>query len=216
MTYQLAIFDLDGTILDTIEDLAAGVNHGLLQSGFPCRTVEEIRRFVGNGIRRTIEQAVPPRTDAAAIERVYADFSAYYPAHCAERTRPYPGLPALMERLRRAGIAAAVVTNKSQNSAQILCDAFYPGVFTPVIGEQPGRPRKPDPSGVRSVLDTLSIPQQQAVYIGDSDVDIATAHHAGLPCIGVSWGFRGRAFLEAHGADFIADTADELAALLRP
>ena len=214
MKYELAIFDLDGTILDTIADLTTAVNDGLAKEGLPLRPVDDIRRFVGNGIHKTIERAVQPGTDAAAIERIYDNFNAYYPEHCADLTRPYPGIRELVERLRAAGVKTAVVSNKVDYGVKKLCDLWYPGLFDMALGERPGIPRKPAPDGVLEVLSALGVPAERSVYIGDSDVDLQTARNAGMDEILVAWGFRGRKALEDCGGRRIVDTAEEIGDLI--
>lgn len=216
MLCKLAVFDLDGTILDTVEDLTASVNAALTASGFPARSVEDVRRFVGNGIRKTLERSVPEGTSAAAVDRLYEDFSAHYRVHSADRTRPYDGIPALVTSLREAGMKTAVVSNKVDSAVKALCAQFFPGLFDLTVGERASVPRKPSPEGVREVLDALGIAPQDAVYIGDSEVDIQTARNAGMQEILVSWGFKGRAFLEAHGAACVVDTPSEIVSLLIP
>lgn len=214
MLCKLAIFDLDGTILDTVEDLAASVNAALTASGFPERSVEDVRRFVGNGIRRTLELAAPEGTSPTAVDRLYRDFTDHYRVHNADRTRPYDGIPELVASLREAGMKTAVVSNKVDSAVKALCERFFPGQFDLAVGERDGVPRKPSPEGVREVLDTLGVAPQEAVYIGDSEVDIQTARNAGLDEVLVAWGFKGRAFLERQGAKRVADSPAEIALLL--
>lgn len=214
MQYKLVIFDLDGTILDTLEDLAVSLNHVLTDAGLPPRTIDEVRQFVGNGIRKLIERAVPTGTETAVIDAVYAAFQADYQKGCTAHTRPYDGIVPLMQQLHAAGVKLAVVTNKADAPAQVLCRQFFPGLLDLAFGERAGVPRKPAPNAVHEVLCRLEIPANRAVFIGDSDVDIRTAENAGMDCIGVSWGFRGRTFLAMHGADRIADTAEELGRML--
>ena len=214
MRYRLAIFDMDGTILDTLEDLAAAGNHALSECGMPQRTVDEVRQFVGNGIRNYLNLAVPSGTPAAEVDRVLEAFTPYYAAHCADRTAPYPGITALLETLRSAGMQTAVVSNKPDYGVQALCGQYFPGLFDAAAGEREGVRRKPAPDAVDAVLDALQIPREEAVYIRDSDVDIETARNAGMPCISVSWGFRSAAFLQEHGASQIVEDADALEKLL--
>ena len=216
MLCKLAVFDLDGTILDTIEDLAAGVNAALRASGFPERPVADVRRFVGNGIRRTLEYAAPEGISPAALDTLYRDFTDYYRVHIADRTQPYDGIPELLDALRDAGTKTAVVSNKSDFAVKLLCKRFFTGQFDMAVGERDGVPRKPAPDGVRSVLDALHIQAEQAAYIGDSEVDIETARNAGMREILVSWGFKGRPFLEAHGAACVVDAPAEIVPLLIP
>lgn len=214
MRFQLAIFDLDGTILDTLEDLCAAVNHALEAHAMPGRTLEEVRRFVGNGIRRLIERAVPEGTPVQEIDAVHESFTAYYAQHCADHTQPYDGIVHLLETLRSTGMRTAVVSNKADYAVQTLCADYFPGLFDAVAGEREGIRRKPCPDAVNAVLKALSVSPEQAVYIGDSDVDIETAHNAAMPCISVNWGFRPTEFLTAHGASCILSTPAALEAYL--
>jgi len=214
MNCKLAIFDLDGTILDTLEDLTGAVNHVLAQFGYPFRTLDEVRQFVGNGIHRTLEQAVPPGTGADLVDQLYQAFTPYYQDHCADRTRPYEGIPELLRALRENGISTAVVSNKGDMAVKALCARYFPGLFDAAVGERPGVRRKPAPDGVLELLRSLNVPKEQAVYIGDSEVDVETARRAGLPCIGVDWGFRGRTFLLERGAPIVVDTPGEIVTVL--
>lgn len=214
MKYKLVIFDMDGTILDTLEDLADTANWALTQSKLPVRTIEEIRMFVGNGIRKLISRAVPSGTDEALADQVYADFISHYRDHCAIKTRPYTGIPELLEKLRKSGIRTAVVSNKADFGVQSLCKQYFPGAFDAAVGERQGIAKKPAPDSVNAVLELLNIRRNDAVYVGDSDVDVETAANAHMDCIGVSWGFRGRKFLEAHSCKIIADQVTELEHML--
>lgn len=200
MKYKLVIFDMDGTILNTLDDLADSTNYALLANGLPERTIGEVRSFVGNGIRRLIERAVPAGTDAAQLDRVHESFTAHYKAHCADKTKPYDGILELIRDLRAAGCRTAVVSNKADYGVQTLCRDYFPGLFDMAVGEREGIRKKPSPDSVNEVLKKLSVVRADAVYIGDSDVDIETARNAGLDCIAVEWGFRGREFLIEHGA----------------
>lgn len=210
MQYQLAIFDLDGTILDTLEDLYLAVNEALRAHGMPARTLAQVRQFVGNGIRKLIERAVPEGTAEAEITAVHETFTAYYTLHCADHTKPYDGIPELLARLREQGIRTAVVSNKADYAVQSLCAQYFPGQFDAVAGEREGVRRKPAPDAVNAVLETLGIERTAAVYIGDSDVDVETAKNATIPCISVLWGFRTEAFLRAHGAVQLAENPAEV------
>ena len=212
MRKQLAIFDLDGTLLDTLDDLADAVNWALEQEGLPQRTREEVRAFVGNGIRSLIERAVPAGTAAAQTDRVFAAFKARYADHCADRTRPYPGIPELLAWLRAEGLRTAVVSNKADFAVQTLCRDYFPGLVDCAVGERAGIPKKPAPDSVLEVLRTLKIPKEQAIYIGDSEVDVVTARNAGMDGILVLWGFRDRQTLERAGAKHFAATAEALCA----
>ena len=210
MAYKLAIFDLDGTILDTLEDLADAMNYALGEHGYPGRTIEEVRRFVGNGIRKLIERAVPAGLAKEEIDRVHETFSAYYQQHCADKTRPYEGVLPLLERLRAAGCLTAVVSNKADAAVQPLCRRYYNGLFDYAVGERTGIRRKPDPDSVQEVLRRLQVEAADAVYIGDSEVDIQTAKNAGLDSIIVTWVFRDRDYLESQGGRRFVDRPEEI------
>lgn len=214
MSYKLAIFDLDGTILDTLEDLKESTNAALAASGYPARTLDEVRCFVGNGIGKLIERAVPQGTSKEAIEKTLESFKEHYGIHCADHTKPYDGILELLEDLRKNGIQTAVVSNKADFAVQELCSRYFPGAFDFVVGERKGIRRKPCPDSVFEVLKTLKKTADEAVYIGDSDVDVETARQAGMDGIFVSWGFRGREFLTEHGATCIVDTPEELEQLI--
>ena len=210
MRYRLAVFDLDGTILNTLDDLADSLNFALKSSGFPERSIDEVRNFVGNGIRKLIERGVPAGTDTAAIDKVHSDFTAHYKAHCADKTRPYDGITELHCRLRDSGCLTAVVSNKADYGVQELCARYFPGMFDLAVGEREGIRKKPAPDSVNEVLRRLGVSNKEAVYIGDSDVDVETAKNAEMDCIGVEWGFRGREFLKAHGAKVIAAKTEDI------
>ena len=216
MQYTLAVFDLDGTLLDTLDDLRTSLNVALEKAGMPQRSKDEVRRFVGNGIRKLLERAAPEDTPAAEIDRLYETFSAHYALHCAEQTAPYPGILPLLRTLRAAGMRTAVVSNKADYAVQPLVQQYFPGLFDAAAGEREGVRRKPAPDAVFAVLDALGMTAGEAVYIGDSDVDLATARNAGLPCISVAWGFRSREFLLENGAEQIVSDAMELQRLLLP
>lgn len=215
MRYELAVFDLDGTILDTLADLSASLNHALTACGCPARTLDEARRFVGNGIHKLVERGVPAGTDEAGVEAVFAAFKAHYALHSRDATRPYDGIPELLRRLRTDGVKLAVVSNKVDGAVGELCRYYYPGLFDAAVGEREGVRRKPAPDAVFQVLKELAVPADRAVYIGDSDVDVQTAKNAGLPVISVTWGFRDEDFLRDHGATTFAHTPEELYGLLR-
>ncbi len=214
MGYKLAIFDLDGTILNTLEDLADATNYALEKHGYSGRTIDEVRRFVGNGIRKLIERAVPPGLPAAEIDKVHETFSDYYQGHCADKTRPYEGILPLLQRLRAAGCLTAVVSNKADAAVQPLCRHYYEGLFDFAVGERAGIRRKPAPDAVFEVLRRLKMDEADAVYIGDSEVDIRTAENAGLDSIIVTWGFRDREFLESQGARRFVDRPEEIDKLM--
>lgn len=214
MRYNTVIFDLDGTLLDTLRDLASATNHALAAHGLPLRTADEVRSFVGNGISMLIKRAVPAGSSAGLIEAVHRSFTEYYAAHCADTTCPYPGVPELLGRLRAAGCRTAIVSNKADYAVQELAQNYFAGLLDAACGERPGTARKPAPDMVLAVMKALQADSGSTVYIGDSDVDIATARRAGLPCISITWGFRSRDFLQEHGASAFAGTTEELAAML--
>lgn len=208
--YKLAIFDMDGTILNTLEDLKNSINVALSQNGFPERTLEEVRSFVGNGSRKLVERSVPEGTTVQEQEKVLASFDADYSAHCAVYTRPYEGIPELVATLKKHGIKTAVVSNKPDYGVQALCEQYFPGLFDFAIGVREGMRKKPAPDTVFEVLKFFQTSKEEAVFIGDSDVDVQTAIHAGVSCVGVSWGFRDREVLQNAGATQIVTTTQEL------
>lgn len=215
MKYRLAVFDLDGTILDTLDDLADSTNHALAVNGLPERSIDEVRQFVGNGIRNLIERAVPEGTGAELTDRVFSEFREYYAVHCFDKTRPYEGILECMEKIRRDGMHVAVVSNKADFAVQELCERFFPGLSDISVGEKEGVRRKPYPDSVLHVLDSLGVKKEDAVYIGDSEVDIKTAENAGLDEIAVEWGFRDSEYLRVQGAKVLVKTPAELYTMLK-
>lgn len=210
MKYKAVIFDMDGTILNTLEDLKNATNYSLRQFGMPERSLEEVRMFVGNGIRKLVERAVPSGTSEEKITQVFDVFLEYYEIHSADNTSPYPGILELVEKLKKSGIKTAVSTNKADVPAQELGREYFNGIFDLIVGQQDGLKVKPAPDSVNKILSILDIQKKDAIYIGDSDVDVQTAKNSGLDFIGVSWGFRGREFLEKNGAKNIVDNANEI------
>ncbi len=210
MKYKAVIFDMDGTILNTLEDLKNATNYSLRQFGMPERSLEEVRMFVGNGIRKLVERAVPSGTSEEKIAQVFDVFLKYYEIHSADNTSPYPGILELVEKLKKSGIKTAVSTNKADVPAQELGREYFNGIFDLIVGQQDGLKVKPAPDSVNKILSILDIQKKDAIYIGDSDVDVQTAKNSGLDFIGVSWGFRGREFLEKNGAKNIVDNANEI------
>lgn len=214
MKYKLVIFDLDGTILDTLEDLTNAVNFALSESGFPAHTIDEVRMFVGNGIRKLIERAVPKGTREHEIQKVHENFTEFYKVHCADNTCPYEGIEDLLKSLKNAGCLTAVVSNKADYAVQELCRRYFPGLFDSVAGERQGIRKKPAPDTVNAVLAHLGISQSEAVYVGDSDVDIMTAANAHMDIISVDWGFRSRECLINAGAKIIVSSPYESAEII--
>ena len=211
--YATYIFDLDGTLLDTLGDLAAAVNHALRSNGMPERTIDEVRCFVGNGVRRLMQRAVPDGEANPLLASALETFKAYYLEHQLDTTRPYPGIMEMLRALRQRGCQIAVVSNKFQTATEELCRHFFADTVEVAIGENEaaGIHRKPAPDTVLEVLRRLH--QRPAVYVGDSDVDILTARNAHLPCISVLWGFRSREFLLQHGATCLVERPGALAGL---
>lgn len=195
------IFDLDGTLLSTLDDLAASCNYALRSNNMPERTTEEVRQFVGNGVKKLMERAIPDGLRNPLFEKTYADFRQHYMQHNLDSTHPYEGVMELLSELHRRGKQVAVVSNKFYAATQELCRHFFGEELVPVaIGEREDIRKKPAPDTVIEALRQLGASADGAVYIGDSDVDIETAHNSGMPCISVLWGFRSKAFLLEHGA----------------
>ena len=213
MKYTCAIFDLDGTLLNTLDDLKNAVNAALAKRGYPARTLDEVRLFVGNGVARLIERAVPEGTSAAETAAILADFRDYYNAHINVETHPYAGVAALLGKLRAAGVKIGVNSNKYDAAVQLLMNDHFPGLFDKAVGESETVPKKPSPIGVETLLKALDAYAESAVYIGDSGVDEQTAKNAGLPFIWVSWGFRRKEELPDL-PEVRADDASELETLL--
>ncbi len=209
MKFSAVVFDLDGTLLNTIDDLRDCTNYALTAHGFPTHSTEQIKCFVGNGIHRLLCRAVPDGEDNPLFGEVEKTFLSYYDAHCADKTAPYDGIAALLARLHEAGVKTAVVTNKVQSAAEELVRTMFPGISI-VVGDSPAVKRKPNPEGVWRAMRLMGVTKEEAVYVGDSDVDCATARNAGLPCLSVLWGFRSRAQLEEAGATAFFATPQEL------
>lgn len=200
--YQTYIFDLDGTLLNTLDDLAASTNAALRHSGMPERTTDEVRCFVGNGVRLLMERAIPDGAANPLFDDTFAYFRQHYLHHSLDTTRPYDGIPELLAELRRQGKHVAIVSNKLHAATEALARHFFPDTVEVAIGENEaaGIRKKPAPDTVLEALRRLEAPAESAVYIGDSDVDIQTARNCGIPCISVLWGFRDKDFLLTHGA----------------
>ena len=199
------LWDLDGTLLDTLEDLMDGVNYALSQFGYPERTREEIRRFVGNGARKLIDRSVPEGADP---EPVFECFQTYYAAHCQVKTKPYGGIMEALERLK--DYPMAVVSNKPDGAVKSLCAQYFPGVYA--RGERADCPRKPAPDMVKQAMEDIAV--DQCIYVGDSEVDVLTACNAGVPCLSVLWGFRDREEMEAVGGRYFCEDPSKLAQTL--
>ena len=214
--YRLAIFDLDGTLANSLRDLAEAVNTGLEKLGYPTHPVEAYRMFVGNGAVKLCERALPEdKREEAEVQRLLALFNEYYGSHCFDHTAPYKGMPETVKRLKEAGVICAVASNKPDEFSQTVVRRLYgDGLFALVRGKREGVPTKPAPDIVYSILDELGVPAGEAVFIGDSCVDVQTAKNSGLPCIGCDWGFRGEGELRENGCDIIAYRPEELFPLI--
>ena len=212
ITYQTYIFDLDGTLLDTLGDLAASTNYALRTHGLPERSIDEVRRFVGNGVRLLMQRAVPQGIDAQLFEEVFATFRQHYMTHSLDTTRPYAEIEKTLKTLKTRGARLAVVSNKMMAATQELCRHFFPDTIEVAIGENEaaGIRKKPAPDTVFEALRQLGVGPEGAVYVGDSEVDLQTARNSGLPCISVLWGFRDCAFLTENGAETFISAPSEL------
>ena len=209
-TRNTIIFDLDGTLLDTLGDLASSVNHVMALFGFPSHTREQIREMVGNGVYVLFEKAVPGGRDHPSYSACIQEFQSYYAAHMQIETAPFPGILPLLSHLQKRGYRLAVVSNKFDAAVKALCQNYFSPYIQTAIGESPSIARKPAPDTVFSAMEKLSASKEQCIYVGDSEVDIETAKNAGIPCISVSWGFKTIEFLKAHGACRIASNTEEL------
>lgn len=208
--YEVIVFDLDGTLLDTLADLHASVNAALEKFSFPCRTQEEVRAFVGNGIALLMKRAIGKETPV--FDEALAAFKTHYGEHCADKTRPYAGIVPLLEELRARGIRTAVVSNKADFAVKKLAEHYFGGLLSAAVGEdeEHGIRKKPAPDSLFSVLEALGADKSKTAYVGDSEVDIQTAKNAGVDCISVTWGFKDREFLIGHGASVLIDSPDEI------
>ena len=209
---KLVIFDLDGTLLDTIADLATATNHALHQLGYPTHDTDTIRTFVGNGINKLLERALPTEEKSEAnVMRMRTHFIPYYDAHNADLSQPYPGIVALLEELQAEGVMIAVASNKYQEATCKLVAHYFPTIrFVEVLGQREGIPVKPDPCIVADILRQAQVSPKETLYVGDSGVDMQTARNAGVEAIGVTWGFSPRTELEDYHPRGIIDHAHEL------
>lgn len=214
MHYQAVVFDLDGTLLYTLEDLYLATNHALATFGLPPRSRDEVRQYVGNGYRNLVRLAVPDGTSDDVQEQILEEFNRWYLAHSEENTGPYPGIPELLKQLDDAGYALAVVSNKGDAAVCHLMEQIFPGAFQAVAGEREGVRRKPAPDTVNAVMDKLGLTPCDVVLVGDSEVDVATAQNAGCDCIAVTWGYRSVEELREAGATTLVDDCNQLAELL--
>ncbi len=210
------IFDLDGTLLNTIDDLADAANWVCAAHGWPTHTVQEYKYFVGNGIPKLVERFSPPeQRSPEQLALTLEEFSARYAAHKEDRTAPYTGIPAMLEQLRAAGLCMGVLSNKEDSLAQQVVAHYFPGMFQFVRGAVKGCPTKPDPAGLYALMDAMGAQQESSLFVGDSSVDVDTGKNGGLPVCGVLWGFRGRDELLAAGADRLIEAPQQLPELVR-
>lgn len=207
---KAVIFDLDGTLLNTLDDLRDSVNFALMKCGFPERSLDEIRRFVGNGVRKLIERSVPSAASAAQTEECFGLFCEHYKHNMENKTAEYSGVSELLADLYAEGFKLAIVTNKADFAAQALCGKLFGQYVKTVIGSVPTRPNKPAPDGVYAALEAMQITREEAVFIGDSEVDVQTAQNAGVDVIGVLWGFRDVEDLQKAGAKTTVSDTQEL------
>lgn len=208
------IFDLDGTLLYSLGDLHTSTNYALKACGYPQRTLEEVRQFVGNGVALLIRRAAPQGISEEAFQECFNVFKEHYAVHCLDTTRPYEGIMPLLESLKARGIKTAIVSNKLQQAVSELNDRFFKGLIHVAIGETLDVERKPAPDMVLKAMAALHADKANTIYVGDSDVDILTAKNAGLPCISVLWGFRSRPFLLEHGASTLISSPSEILPLV--
>ena len=210
MNDKAVIFDLDGTLLNTLNDLMDATNYTLNELHYPIRTIDEIRRFVGNGVGKLMERSLPDGIQNSHYEEAMVIFRQYYNVHCEDKTSIYNGVPELLRQLKIDGYKLAVVSNKPDRAVKRLCGKFFGDSIQEAVGEKQGIRRKPAKDMVENALSELGCRKENAIYVGDSDVDIQTAANSGLKCISVTWGFRDLAFLKEHGATIIADTPHQV------
>lgn len=212
--YKHVIFDLDGTLLNTIDDLADTGNHVCTLHGWPTHTVDAFKLMVGNGIPKLVERFAPQGTSQEVLDQAFQEFMDWYGVHKEDKTAPYAGMPEVAKALREAGVSIAVLSNKADVMAGPVVEHYYPGIFPVVQGALPGLPTKPDPTLLHKLMDRLGATREDTLFVGDSNVDIRTAKNGGLTGCGVLWGFRSREELEAAGADVIVSTPQELLDLI--
>lgn len=210
MKYKTLIFDLDGTLLNTLLDLASSVNYAMRECGFNERTTDEIRRFIGNGVAVLIQRSVPDGTSEEEYKKALDIFKTHYKENSRKNTAPYDGICDLLRKLKEDGYNLAIVSNKVDFAVKDLRDEFFNGLIDVAIGDSDATRTKPEPDMVYKAIEELGVDKESCIYIGDTDVDIETARNSGMDCISVSWGFRLRSELEAYGATMIADCAKDI------
>lgn len=210
MKYKAVLFDMDGTVLDTLGDLAAAVNHTLREFSMPERSIAEVAAALSNGAAYLIAHTVPDGTPKELTDKVLAAYAPYYDAHCDILTGPYDGIVPLMQKLRERGVKLAVISNKQDTAVKPLAEKYFPGLLEIAVGESAEVRRKPNPDAVLAALCHIGVEREDAIYVGDTEVDLQTARNAGMECASVDWGFRTREQLVEIGAEHIFDTVQEL------
>lgn len=213
--YTTIIFDLDGTLLNTLEDLTNAVNYVLNKHNFPIRTIDEIQSFVGNGIRKLIERALPHKINDMEFEIAFNEFQNYYGIHCQDATHPYENVIDLLKILRQKKYNIAIISNKSDDKVQVLKDTFFKNLVDIAVGTKDFAKTKPNPESTLSIISFFKSNKENCLFVGDSDVDILTAQNAGIRCISVSWGFKSKDDLIKSGATTIIDNPLQLLDLLK-
>ena len=215
--YRCVIFDLDGTLLNTLSDLSDAVNDSLALHGLPSRSRDEVKSFIGDGVAKLIERSVPVGTPDALTAEVLRDFKAYYAAHCEDHTAPYEGILPLLSTLREQNILTGIVSNKFDAAVKALSAHYFRDIIDVAVGEQEalGIRKKPAPDTLLMAMNVLEVSAEETLYVGDADTDILTARAAGVDCVSVTWGFRDREFLLSHGATRLADTPEALLSLIQ-
>ena len=213
--FDTCIFDLDGTLTDTLEDLKNSVNYAMRAIGCPERTADEVRRFVGNGVYKLIERSIDKKASEADFQKALDAFKEHYMLHLNDNTAPYSGISELLEQLNAMNVKCAVVSNKDDDAVKSIVKGFFGNLISFSQGRKDSVPPKPSPQAVFEIMKKLGSEKEKTVYVGDSDVDVETAHNAGLKCIGVTWGFRDRELLIKSGADYMADCPREISDIIR-
>ena len=208
--YKAVLFDMDGTVLDTVGDLTDAINVSLEKFGFPARSQEEVKSFLGKGPAHFVNCAVPEGTDEKTRQQVLAFYEPYYDSHCQIKTAPYPGVMELLKTLKARNVKLAVISNKQEPAVKALAEQHFAGLLELAVGTSASIRCKPDPSAVLAAMAELGVEKSETLYVGDMDVDLNTARNAGIDCVCVAWGFLGRKKLEALGAEHIVDSAEEL------
>ena len=208
--YKVVFFDLDGTLLDTLDDLADSVNEMLREFSCPERSLDEVRLFVGNGMKTLVKRSVPENFDMSRLTSAYEFFRQSYKKNMRNKTRPYDGIVQCLEQLKALGITVAVTSNKNDDAVKGLCKEYFGSLVTLAVGAREGVPSKPDPAMVNNVIKELNLEKADCIFVGDSDTDIITAKNAGLKSIGVLWGFRDRETLEKAEADFVISRTEDI------